>query len=109
MIKNTIAIFAILYLFSCSKKNVENNLDSEAYTPTKYDTVAVDSFSTGATSVDIAAQIRRSSIAYQDSARKQKIATDIAAKELEDKRKMETLEKEKLAAEKKKEGEKKVE
>lgn len=106
MIKNCIAIISILFLFSCSQKNAENNLDSDTYIPPKYDTATIDSFSTGAVSVDVAVQIRRSSVAYQDSARKQRIATEIAAKDLEEKQKLEKLDKEKLEKEKKKAEEK---
>lgn len=41
--------------------------ESEGNQPAPYDTAAVDSFSAGAISVDVAAQIRMSSQAYQDS------------------------------------------
>lgn len=75
----------------------------ESYVEMKYDTTAIDSFSNGAISVDIAAKIRRSSVAYQDSIRKAQIAADIAKKELEDKKIAADLEKEKAAKEKKKE------
>lgn len=57
-------IFAII---SCEKKAVvEDGFSKESLAP-KYDTLAVDSFSTGATSVDVARKIRISSQKYQDS------------------------------------------
>ena len=102
MFKNSIALLAIFILFSCSKKKSEDNLNEENYVEIAYDTMAIDSFSTGAISVDVAEQIRKSSVAYQDSIRKGKIAADIAKKDLEDKQKLEKLEKEKLEKEKKK-------
>ena len=109
MIKNCIAFIAVILVISCSKKSSENNFDNENYVEISYDTLAVDSFSAGAISVDVAAKIRRSSVAYQDSLRRAKVAADIARKELDDKKKAENLEKEKKAAEKKKEVEKAAE
>ena len=109
MIKNSIALLCILFLFSCSQKKSGDNLDEDHYVEIAYDTTAIDSFSTGAISVDVAEQIRKSSVAYQDSIRKAKIAAEIAKKDLEEKQKLEKLEKEKLEKEKKKVEEKKVE
>lgn len=103
MIKNIAAILIITVLFSCSKKRSGEGMIEESYVEMKYDTTAIDSFSNGAISVDIAAKIRRSSVAYQDSIRKAQIAADIAKKELEDKKIAADLEKEKVAKEKKKE------
>lgn len=103
MIKNIAAILIITVLFSCSKKRSGEGMIEESYVEMKYDTTAIDSFSNGAISVDIAAKIRRSSVAYQDSIRKAQIAADIAKKELEDKKIAADLEKEKAAKEKKKE------
>ena len=100
MIKNIAAIFIILFLFSCSKKRSGDGLSDENFVEMKYDTTAIDSFSNGAISVDVAAQIRRSSVVYQDSILKAKIAADIAKKDLEDKKKGDALEREKLAKEK---------
>ena len=102
MIKNIFFSFLLISIFSCSKNNNENSLDEETYTPPKYDTMAIDSFSSGAVSVDVAAQIRQSSVAYQDSIAKVKIAEELAKKELEIKQKAEALEKDKVEAEKKK-------
>lgn len=109
MFKNSIALLTILFLFSCSQKKSEDNLNEENYVEIAYDTTAIDSFSTGAISVDVAEQIRKSSVAYQDSIRKAKIAAEIAKKDLEEKQELEKLEKEKLEKEKKKVEEKKVE
>lgn len=109
MFKNSIALLAIVFFISCSKKKSENNLNEETYVEIPYDTMAIDSFSTGAISVDVAEQIRKSSVAYQDSIRKARISAEIAKKDLEEKQKMEKLEKEKLDKEKKKAEEKKVE
>ena len=101
MIKNTVAALVIVFLFSCSEKK-NNSLDEDNYVELKYDTTAIDSFANGAMSVDVAEQIRTSSVVYQDSIREAKIAAEIARKELEEKQKTEALEKEKEAAEKKK-------
>lgn len=50
----------------CSKKEpVDRDIAQELHP--HYDTTAIDSFSAGATSVDIAEQIRMSSQKYQDS------------------------------------------
>lgn len=54
-------------LMSCSGPETPADAGSEESLPAPYDTVAVDSFSAGAISVDVAAQIRMSSQAYQDS------------------------------------------
>ncbi|NRS91137.1 hypothetical protein [Frigoriflavimonas asaccharolytica] len=106
MIKNSFFSLLMIGAFSCSKNDTENNLDAENYVAPKYDTLAIDSFSTGAISVDVAAQIRKSSVAYQDSITKVKVEAALAKKELEIKQKAENLEKEKLEAEKKKEKQK---
>lgn len=55
-------------IISCGKKDeitVQNDVISNAAAP--YDTLAIDSFSAGATSASVAAQIRRSSQLFQDS------------------------------------------
>ncbi len=51
---------------SCSKKEPEDLYPADS-PGAQYDTAAVDSFSNGAVSVDIARQIRMSSKQYQDS------------------------------------------
>jgi len=65
--KNVIFASVILSLstVACSQREpVVNNVQE---LKVKYDTTAIDSFSAGATSVDIARQIRMSSQKYQDS------------------------------------------
>lgn len=52
-------------LWSCSKQ--EANQEEDAYIQPKYDTTAIDSFSVGATSVNVANEIKKSSKIYQDS------------------------------------------
>ena len=67
MINKTLPLIAaVMLLFSCSKKR-RAAISSETYQPPKYDTTAIDSFSAGATNVDIAAKIRMSSKTYKDS------------------------------------------
>lgn len=53
-------------VFSCSKKEPADLYPTESLRA-NYDTAAVDSFSNGATSIDIVRQIRMSSQKYQDS------------------------------------------
>ncbi len=55
-------------MISCGKENQKNqHSDPVVSAIPPYDTVAIDSFSAGATSVDVARQIRISSLQYQDS------------------------------------------
>lgn len=65
--KNVICAGVILSLFTvaCSKR--EPVIDTTQELKLKYDTTAIDSFSPGAISVDVARQIRMSSQKYQDS------------------------------------------
>ena len=58
-------IFLVL-IMSCSKKEPADLYPAEN-PKANYDTTAIDSFSNGATSVDIVRQIRISSQQYQDS------------------------------------------
>lgn len=66
--KKVVAAGGIIYFFviACSKPVPVNTDDIQAV-QLDYDTTAVDSFSAGATSVDIVRQIRMSSQKYQDS------------------------------------------
>ena len=89
--KNSIVLFSFsLFMISCGKKEVEQEiLTKENLTP-PYDTIAIDSFSAGATSVDVARQIKVSSMSYQDSLKEvlKKIeAEKILKKETEEKEK----------------------
>lgn len=87
-----------IFLLACSKQEPANTDQIQEIQP-HYDTVAIDSFSAGAISVDVARQIRMSSHKYQDSIR-------AALKlEQEEKRITEEVEKE---TKKKKEEEKKL-
>lgn len=70
--RNLLFLF-IMIMFSCSDKTVvAQKVEREISTAPLYDTIPVDSFSVGAISIDIAAQIRRSTLGYQDSLRKAK-------------------------------------
>ena len=96
--KNVIFAWLILSLLmaACSKR--EPIVDTAQELKLKYDTTAIDSFSPGATSVDIARQIRMSSQKYQDSLK------EVLKLQQEEKRITEELEKEnkkKAEAEKK--------
>lgn len=74
MMKNTVLFLVLISITSCSQKEVQQDIlveESSAVAP--YDTIAIDSFSQGATSVDIARKIRMSSLQYQDSIRAVKI------------------------------------
>ncbi|MDR6405089.1 MULTISPECIES: hypothetical protein [Chryseobacterium] len=53
-------------MISCSKKEPADFYPTDS-AKASYDTVAVDSFSAGATSIDVVRQIRMSSQKYQDS------------------------------------------
>ncbi|MCU7614586.1 hypothetical protein N0B16_09080 [Chryseobacterium sp. GMJ5] len=97
--KNILSIggIGLFVLMSCSKKEPAAEDISEETKPS-YDTVAVDSFSNGAISVDVARQIRMSSQKYQDSLK------EAEKMKLEEQRIQEELDKENN---KKKEEEKK--
>lgn len=94
-----------LTIFACSKEQTSEQESAEKYEPLSYDTTAIDSFSQGAISVNVAEQIRKSSLSYQDSVKKVKIQQeqDRKAKEeadkkaAEEKKKQEELNKNKPA------------
>ncbi|MBB4807352.1 regulator of replication initiation timing [Chryseobacterium defluvii] len=97
-------IFSFLLMTACSKKETAN-ADIVQDLKAHYDTAAIDSFSAGATSIDVVRQIRMSSQKYQDSLK------EAARLEQEEKRIKEELEKEnkkKQEEEKKKPEEKKT-
>lgn len=83
---------------SCSKKEPVDLYPADSPKP-DYDTVAVDSFSNGATSVDIVRQIRMSSQKYQDSVKK---AVQLQEQENKIKEELEKEDKKKAGEEKKK-------
>ncbi|WP_027376889.1 hypothetical protein [Kaistella palustris] len=98
--KNITIVLSFLFLFSCGKKPVPAPVIAElSSSSAPYDTTAVDSFSAGATTVNIARQIRISSLKYQDSLQQSRKKSE-AEKQL----KAETAEKDKAA---KKPGEEK--
>lgn len=92
--KKIAGLFIVFVTLSCSKKStVENGFSNESSAP-KYDTLAIDSFSTGATSVDVARKIRISSQKYQDSLRNLKVELEkekLLKKDAEEKSKAEKL------------------
>lgn len=57
---------SFVFLIACSKRESANPDQTQSLQP-HYDTTAIDSFSAGATSVDVVRQIRMSSQKYQDS------------------------------------------
>lgn len=61
-----ILFVSLISVVSCSKKEPQDLYPADS-PKASYDTVAVDSFSAGATSVDVVRQIRMSSQKYQDS------------------------------------------
>ena len=97
--KNLILLNILFFLFSCAKNTQDDVVISskESAIP-PYDTIAKDSFSAGAISVDIARQIRMSSQQYQDSIKE-------VRKKMEEER---ILKEEKDKAEKKLAEEKKI-
>ncbi len=106
--KNVFVFSLLLLIISCGQKETDKEVlvqENSAIAP--YDTTAIDSFSTGATSANIALQIKISSQQYQDSLK------DVLKKiEAEKLLKKEELEKDKatkiIEAEKKKNEELKL-
>lgn len=106
--KNVFVFFLLLLIISCGQKETDKEVlvqENSAIAP--YDTTSIDSFSTGATSANIALQIKISSQQYQDSLK------DVLKKiEAEKLLKKEELEKDKatkiIEAEKKKNEELKL-
>ena len=90
-----------IILFSCGKEAVQTVPVEKEIVTVPYDTTAVDSFSVGATSVDVARRIKISSLKYQDSLKKTALKLEeekLLNKAKEEKEKAEN----KLAEEKKK-------
>ena len=72
--KNIITISILFFLISCGKESAKKRITvEEKPSVPPYDTIAIDSFSQGATSVDIAAKIKMSSRKFQDSLRQIKL------------------------------------
>ncbi|KMQ70490.1 hypothetical protein [Chryseobacterium koreense] len=99
--KDLLFFTLFLLLFSCGKNNTEKviSTNQESAVP-PYDTIAKDSFSAGAVSVDVARRIKMSSQKYQDSLREVK-------RKLEEEKLANKLKEEKDKADKKLEEEKK--
>ena len=99
--KNPIFFVLFTVLFSCGKDAVQIVPAEKEIATVPYDTTAIDSFSVGATSVDVARQIKISSLKYQDSLKKIAVKVEedrLLNKAQEEKEKAEN----KLAEEKKK-------
>lgn len=93
------AVFVILLLLSACSKKETPGFAADEQVKIHYDTAAVDSFSAGATSVDIVRQIRMSSQKYQDSIKE---AEKLQKEEQKLKEELEKENKKKLEEEKKK-------
>lgn len=98
--KSIVILTFVLLLISCGKETAATVPIVQENTVTPYDTTAVDSFSVGATSVDVARRIRISSLNYQDSLRK--ISLKLEEEKLLNKTKEEKEKAEKKLAEEKK-------
>ena len=89
----SIFCFFIFILFSCSKKESKTPIERHRIVEYIYDTRAVDSFSPGATNINVARNIKIASKKYQDSLANQR--------KLEEERKIQLeIEKAKLEAQK---------
>lgn len=97
-------IIICFFLTSCSKQNSELAYPDEVVPEKMYDTIALDSFSNGAISVDVAEQIRMSSKKYRDSVIAERVRREEELKKKEEEAKLEKLVKE--TAEKEKSAEK---
>ena len=99
--KNPIFFVLFTVLFSCGKDAVQIVPAEKEIATVPYDTTAIDSFSVGATSVDVTRQIKISSLKYQDSLKKIAVKVEedrLLNKAQEEKEKLDK----KLAEEKKK-------
>lgn len=89
--KKIFVFFISVMLISCAKKEAAKKFTvQENSSVAPYDTIAIDSFSTGAISVNIARKIKMSSQIYQDSlknARKKLDAEKLLLKETDEKNK----------------------
>lgn len=93
--RSTSILLILLFLFSCGKKAAKQGFVVEENSSVlPYDTIAIDSFSQGAISVDIARKIKMSSLKFQDSLKQVKLKN-------EEEQLLKKAKDEKLAAEKK--------
>lgn len=99
---------ALICISGCSEKKPAAPDTGEFTSVVHYDTTAVDSFSAGAISVDVARNIRMSSAAYKDSVKKVMLIMEEERKKKEEQLKLEKVAKAELEkeAEKQKEKEK---
>ena len=67
MKKNLVLCIVGLLIMGCTKKETEISYPDAQFIEPKYDSTPVDSFSAGATSVDVMRKIKMSSQSYQDS------------------------------------------
>ena len=75
--KNIITISILFFLISCGKESAKKRIIvEEKPSVPPYDTIAIDSFSQGATSVDIADKIKMYSRKFQDSLRQIKLKNE---------------------------------
>ena len=98
--KNFCSFLLLILIVGCSKKKPQNADSENVYIEPKYDTVAIDSFSDGAVSVDIAQKIRISSVTYQDSLKQVLLLQQEEKKKKEEQEKLEKSTKEALEKEK---------
>jgi hydroxylamine reductase (hybrid-cluster protein) len=98
-----VAFIFSVFIVSCSKKAPADLYPADS-AKASYDTIPVDSFSDGATSVDIVQQIRMSSQKYQDSVKE---ALKLQEQEKKLKEELEKENKKKTEDEKKKADEEK--
>ena len=101
--KSIVILTFVLLLVSCGEEAVKTAPIVQVDTVVPYDTTAVDSFSVGATSVDVARRIQISSLNYQDSLKK--ISVKLEEEKLLNKVKEEKAQAEKKLAEEKKKQE----
>ncbi len=75
--RSTFNVLILFILFSCGKEQVKEGLVvEESFAVAPYDTIAIDSFSQGAVSVDVARRIKVSSIKFQDSLKQIKLKNE---------------------------------
>ncbi len=106
MYTKNIFIFSVIFIGSCSKQHKTEEIAVIDRSPAPYDTTAIDSFSKGAISAEIARNIRMSSKAYQDSLLQEKLRQEEIKKQEEEAAKIEKATKEALEKEQAKERQK---
>lgn len=95
----------MIILTDCAKKNKNISETNDVYVEKSYDTTAVDSFSAGAISVDVAERIRMSSQKYRDSVKQVLLKQEEERKQKAEKERLEKAAKEALEKEQKKAAE----